>query len=142
MQRRIEQADRHGQPSHGLEDALEVLLLMRQQLRERLAALVLARGHDHRADEWEPVLGHEHVLGAAQADPLRAELARLRRVLRACRRSRAPRRRRISSAQPEQALEVLVHLRSDEVDLADDHLARAAVDRDHVALGELLRRRS
>ena len=47
-------------------------------------------GHDHLAHDREPVLGHEHVLGAAEADPLGAELARLAPRPRACPRSRAP----------------------------------------------------
>ena len=41
VQRRVEQADRHRQPRHLLEQALEVLLLQRQQLVERGAARVL-----------------------------------------------------------------------------------------------------
>ena len=38
VQRRVEQADRHRQPGHRLEQALEVGLLQRQQLVERGAA--------------------------------------------------------------------------------------------------------
>ena len=81
VQRRVEQPDRHRQPRHGLEDALEVALLVRQEPVERRAPLVLARRHDHLADDGQAVVGHEHVLGAAEADALGAELARLRGVL-------------------------------------------------------------
>ena len=81
VQRRVEQPDRHRQAAHRVEQALEVLLLERQQLVERLAAVLLGLGHDHRPHLGLAVGGHEHVLGAAQADPLGAELARLGGVL-------------------------------------------------------------
>src|SRR6185437_15805596 len=38
VQRRVEQPDRHRQPGHGLEDAVEVLPLHGQQLGQRAAA--------------------------------------------------------------------------------------------------------
>ena len=82
VQRRVEQADRDRQPRHLLEEALEVLLLERQELVERGAARVLLVGHDHRAHLRLALRRHEHVLGPAEADPLGAELARLARVLR------------------------------------------------------------
>ena len=56
-------------------------LLERQELVERRAPLVLLLGHDHPAHLRLAVRGHEHVLGAAEADPLGAELARLGGVL-------------------------------------------------------------
>jgi hypothetical protein len=137
VQGRVEQPDRHGEPRHGLEDPLEVLLLERQQPVERLAALLLGGRHDHRAHERQPLLGHEHVLGSAEADALRPELTSLDGILR---------RVRVGAhLQPaelvgpaEQPLEVLVDLWRDEIDLADDDVARAAVDRDHVSFGKLL----
>ena len=45
----------------------------------RRAGLVARQ--DHLLHDGQPVLRHEHVLGAAEADALGAELARLRRVL-------------------------------------------------------------
>ena len=39
-------------------------------------------GEDHLLHDRQPLLAEEHVLGAAEADPLGAELARPRRVLR------------------------------------------------------------
>ena len=82
MQRRIEQADRHRQPGHDLEQLLEIGALHRQDLGERGAAPRLVVGEDHLA-HGENALGvEEHVLGAAEADPLRAEVARLARVAR------------------------------------------------------------
>ena len=82
MQRWVEQADRDRVPGHRLEDPFEVRLLHRQQLLERAAPLRLGPRHDHLAHDRKPVLGHEHVLGAAEPDALRAELAGPRRVLR------------------------------------------------------------
>ena len=73
------------------------------------------------------------MLGAAEADPLGSELARLRGVL--------GRVRVGAHAEPaelvgpgEDRLEVLVDRRRDERDGADDHAPGAAVDRDRVAL--------
>jgi hypothetical protein len=81
VQRRVEQPDRHGQAGHGLEDALEVRLLAREEPVERRAPPVLALGHDHLPDDRQPVVAEEHVLGPAQADAGGAELARLPGVL-------------------------------------------------------------
>ena len=78
VQRRVEQADRDRQPGHRREQALEVGLLQRQQLIQRGAALGVALGHDHRAHLRLAVGGHEHVLGPAQADALRAVAERRR----------------------------------------------------------------
>ena len=80
MQRRVEQPDRDRPPGHRREQALEVLLLQRQQLGQRGAALRLGAGHDHRAHLRLAVGGHEHVLGPAQADALGAVLECLERV--------------------------------------------------------------
>ena len=87
VQRRIEQADRHRQALHRLEDADEVLALERQQLRQgRLAASSSFVGQDHLPHGEDAVAVEEHVLGAAQADALGAELAGPLGVGRACRR--------------------------------------------------------
>ena len=136
MQRRVEEPDRHGQSSHGGEDPFEVLLLVRQELLERSPPLVLRRGEDHRADEREPFLGHEHVLGPAKPDALRAELARLGSVLGRVRIGAHPHAPQLVGPA-EQGLEVLVDLGRDERDVPDDHVAGAAIDRDDVALRQL-----
>ena len=81
MERRVEQADRDRQPGHRLEDRLEVGLLEREEPVERVAAALLVAGEDHLLHDGQPLLAEEHVLGAAEADALRAELARLRGVL-------------------------------------------------------------
>ena len=139
VQRRVEQPDRHRQSLHRLEQTLEVLLLQRQQQRERVAARVRAVGHDHRPHLRLAVLGHEHVLRPAQADALRAQLARLARVAR--------RVRVRPDLQPpdvvgpaEHGLERLedlgerrIVLGVDERDVLDRDLAGGPVDRDEVA---------
>ena len=70
-------------------------------------------GHDHLAHDRQPLLGQEHVLGAAEADPLGAELARLGGVL-----GRVGVRAHLQPADlvrpAEDRLEVLVDLRRDE----------------------------
>ena len=133
VQRRVEQADRDRQPVHRLEHLLEVLLLQRQQLVERRDALVDRLREDHLAHLRLAVGGHEHVLGAAQADARGAELARLARIL-----GRVGVRAHAEPAQLvgplEHALEVHRHLRLDERDVVDRDLAGRAVDRDAVAL--------
>ena len=73
VQRRIEQANRHGQAVHRFEQALEVAPLDREQLGERLAASGLVVGEDHLADGLDAVAFEEHVLGTAQPDTLRSE---------------------------------------------------------------------
>ena len=137
VQRRVEQTDGDRQPRHRLEDRFEVPLLHREQPVERLAASVLAVGEDHLAHDREPVLGHEHVLGPAEADPLRPELARFRCVLRRVG-VRAHRQAPVLVAPAEHGLEVVVHLRGNEPDLAHDHRPGAAVDREHLAFGQCL----
>ena len=70
VQRRVEQAHRHRQPVHRLEDLDEVGALGDAQLLE---GGVLGRGvlgEDHPAHDGQAVLGDEHVLGPAQADAL------------------------------------------------------------------------
>ena len=80
VQRRVEQPDRGRQPVHGLEDLHEVAALQRlQRVQCRLPRRVVV-GQDEPLDELPP-LAEEHVLGAAQADALRAESDRAGRVL-------------------------------------------------------------
>ena len=133
MQRRVEQPDRHRQADHRLEQALEVLLLERQQLGERLAALLLAVGHDHRPHLGLAVLGHEHVLGPAQPDALRAELARLLRAGRVVGVGAHPQAPQLVGPL-EDAVEVLVDARVDQRHVLDRHAALGAVDGDEVAV--------
>ena len=76
VERRVEQPDRDREPVHRLEDRLEVRPLHRQQLGERAAPAGVIAGHDHLAHGGDPVALEEHVLGAAEPDPLRAERSR------------------------------------------------------------------
>ena len=137
VQRRIQQPDRHRQAGHRAEDALEVRLLHGQDPLERGAAPLRRVGHDHVPDHRQPLLGHEHVLGAAEADALGAELPRLRGVL-----GRVGVRADGEPAEPvrplEHRLEVLVDLRRHDGDASEDHAARAAVDRQEIAFSELV----
>ena len=75
VQRRVEQPDRDGQAVHGVEDLEEVGLLGGAQLLEGGRLLVRGVGEDHRPHDRQAVLAEEHVLGAAQADALGAEVA-------------------------------------------------------------------
>ena len=77
VQRRIEQADGDRQAGHDLEQPDEVLALHRQDLGQRRAPALLVVGQDHLAHRDDAVALEEHVLGAAEADALGAELARL-----------------------------------------------------------------
>ena len=137
VERRVEEADGHGQPGHGLEDSLEVALLQRQEPVERAAALLLVAREDHLADDREPLVGHEHVLGAAEPDPLRAELARLRRILGRVRVGPHAQASEIVGPTEDRA-EVLVDRRRDERHLADDDSPGAAVDGQDVARAQLV----
>ena len=98
VQRRVEQADGDGQAVHRLEDALEVGALQLLELGERLVFLDRAVGEDEPLHERQAV-AEEHVLGAAEADALGAELAR---TCASCGRSALVRTfiRRNVSAQP------------------------------------------
>ena len=74
VQRRIEGADRHRTLAHHAEDADEVVALHRQELGERLLAVGDGVREDHLAHRRDAVAAEEHVLRAAEADALRAEL--------------------------------------------------------------------
>src|SRR6267142_6437379 len=73
VQRRIEETNRRRMALERTEDADEVLALIRQQLGERRFALLERLGEDHLAHGIDAVSLEEHVLGARQADALRAE---------------------------------------------------------------------
>ena len=75
VQRRVEQPDGDGQAVHRLEDALEVAALQLLELLERGVLLGFGVGEDEPLHERQAV-AEEHVLGAAEADALGAELAR------------------------------------------------------------------
>ena len=136
---RIEQANRHGQARHRLEDPFEVGLLERQQPVERRPPSGLGVGQDHLLHHRQAFLAEEHVLGAAETDPLRAELACANGVLRVVGVG-AHLQPPLRVGPGEDRLEVVVDLRRHERYLADEHAAGAAVDRDHVAFVQHLAR--
>ena len=82
VQRRVHQAHGDGQALHGLEDALEVGALDRQQAVDGGLALFECFGEDHLLHDGQAVGGVEHALGAAQADAHGAELAGARGIFR------------------------------------------------------------
>ena len=137
MERRIEEPDRDRQPAHRLEDPVEIGLLERQQLGERLAAARLVVGEDHPLHHRQPLVAEEHVLGAAEADPLGAELARADGVggVVGVRADLEPSE---AVGPAEDRLEVVVQLRRHELDRTEVHRAAAAVDRDRIALVQLM----
>ena len=132
MQRGVEQADRDREPGHRLEEALEVGLLEREQLVERLAPARLVGGHDHPLHLRLAVGRHEHVLCPAEADPLGAEPARALGVLRGV--GVGPHAQCAQLVGPaEHRLEALVDLGDHERDVVERDGTRAAVEADQVA---------
>ena len=137
VQRRVEQPHRHRQAVHRGQDGDEVLALDQAQLLERVGLLGGRLGQDHASHDGQPVLAQEHVLGAAQADALRAEV------------------RALAASSPVSALAAHVEVALADVvgprqhgvegggrlgrgqrDLAGDDDAGAAVEGDPVALDE------
>jgi hypothetical protein len=80
VQRRVQQADGDRQAVHRLEQLDEVPLLEREEFLQGFLPLGLRVGQDQAFDQFAAV-AEEHVLGAAQADPLGAEAAGPQRVL-------------------------------------------------------------
>ena len=75
VQGRVEQADADRQALHDLEQLDEILALHRQQPRQRRRTVLGRVGKDHLAHHDQAVFLEEHVLGPAQTDPLRLEVA-------------------------------------------------------------------
>ena len=82
MERRIEQANGHGQPGHDAEHVDEIVTLHGQQLLQRRAAGGFVVGEDHLAHGGDAPGLEKHMLGTAQADALGAEIPRCLGVLR------------------------------------------------------------
>ena len=136
VQRRVDESDHNGQSRHRLEDPHEVAALHRQQPCKVFLTLAGGGGHDHRLHDRETVLLHEHVLGAAEPDALRAVLARLDRIARVVRvRPHLQAPQLVCPAQEDPRRRMLAEgLRIDGGDPADVDVARGAVDRDVLAL--------
>ena len=82
MQRRIEQTDGDAVSFHGFEDAVEIFALHRQQFGECNFAAFQIVGQDHFAHGLDAFAFKEHVLRAAKADALRAEIPGDRCIMR------------------------------------------------------------
>ena len=137
VQRRIEQANRDRQAVHRLEDADEILALMRQQVLQGDAAFLFVLRQDHRPHVLDAVAFEEHVLGAAQADALGAELAGPLGILRRVG-VRANLQRAILVGPVHHRGEVAGELRRLRGDRAGHHFAGRAVDRERVVVRERL----
>ena len=70
VQRWVEEAHRHREPVHRLEDLDEVGTLGDSELLERGVLGRGVLGQDHPTHDGEAVLGDEHVLGPTQPDAL------------------------------------------------------------------------
>ena len=114
--------------------------LHRQELRERGAPAGLVVGEDHLAHREDAVALEEHVLGAAEADALGAEVARRARVVRRVGVGADLELARLVGPVHE-GRELARQLRLEHRDLALQHLAGGAVDGDDVALLAASRRR-
>ena len=113
--------------------SMEILALERQQLRQRGAAAGLVARHDHLPHRADALGVEEHVLGAAQADALGAELARrlgVERRFGVGAHAQAARRRPPS---PSAWRNRRTWLGSIIGDRADEHLAGGAVEGDGLA---------
>lgn len=135
MQRGVQQAHRYGQPVHRLQQRGEVGPLLRLELGERVALGVgVGVGSEDDAAHQRQSVTEEHVLSPAQPDTFGAEFPRSGGALGGVR--VGPHAEPAHPVGPaEQAVERLVRAGLDHVDLADDHLAGGAVERDHVTLG-------
>ena len=68
MQRRIEQTNVYRMTVHSLQDAIEVLLLIRKKLGERLLATFLRTRKNHLTHGLDLLILKEHMLSTAQTD--------------------------------------------------------------------------
>ncbi len=137
MQRRVEEANRHRQPAHGLEDRLEVGLLERKEPVEGRATRRFVEGEDHLLHDREPLLPEEHVLRPAEPDPFRAELAGAPGVD-GCVGIRANAELAGAVGPREDRLEISVRTRLDERRGTKDDPSRRAVDGQLLALPDLV----
>ena len=82
MQRWIQKTNRRWQPIERLENADEILALIREQFLERVDTRRFVLGENHLTHRVDPVAFEKHVFGAAKADPLRTESDRVLDLLR------------------------------------------------------------
>ena len=135
VQRRIEEPYRHRQSGHDGEQLDEVLFLVRKELVQGRAALFFGGRDDHLAHMNDPLWIEEHVLGAAEADALAAEIAGGAGVERGLR--VGPHLQGAEFVHPlHQLAEITGQLGLDLGNLALENLTAGTVQRDHVAFLE------
>ncbi len=133
---RIEEPDGHRQAVHGVDDRREVGLLDHVEFVQDLAFVGRVVAEDQSADQSEPMLGQEHVLGSAQPDAVGAEVTRMRSVLGGVRVGANPDPSRPDQVGPmQERLEFRRRRTRRGDDRTLDHVAGASVDRDLGALG-------
>ena len=136
VQRRIQRADRNRQPVHRLEDAGKISALQRQQFLQRRAAVFLVVRQNHGAHVRNLLFAEEHVLGAAEPDAFRSERTRLNRIARNVRIG-ADLHRAMRIGPIHELLQFrIVGAGSRRAQLAFDHAAGRAVERNPVAFFE------
>ncbi len=133
MQGWIEEPDRDPEALHRLEYPVEVFPLHPEKLCERLLSSRQVFGEDHLAHRLDTVALEEHMLGAAQADPLGAEAAGDLRVMGRIRVG-AHAERTYLIRPFHDGPEVPGKLRIDRGHLAEHDVSGAAVEGDKVAL--------
>ena len=132
VQRRIEQTHDNRQPVHGFEHAQEVARLSSQKIVHGLLAHGFVLVQDEGLDDLLAI-AQEHVLGTAQADARSTETAGQLGVLGVVGiGAHAQRAELVSPLQD--GVQVAGKLGKHQVDSAQHHDARRAVDGDHVAL--------
>ena len=77
VQRWIQQANSHGESVHRQKNVFEVDLLNATEIGQRSEFVLRIVGKDHLANHGQAIGRQEHVLGAAQANALGAEIARV-----------------------------------------------------------------
>jgi len=131
VQRRVKEADGYRQPLHFAEDADEITFLHRQNLGEGLLSAFQILGENHLPDGGDPVRFEKHMLGAAETDPLGAELAGYFRVVGRIGIGSHP--EPADAVHPiHQRAEIAGHLGGDGRHFAEHHLAGRAVEGDDV----------
>ena len=133
MQGRVQRANRDRVAVHRPEDPLEVTALHREQLGQGRAPLVQRFRQDHLAHRQDAVTLEEHVLGAAQPDPLRPELPRALGVVRRVGVGAHPQSAEVIGP-PHEPHEVLAGCGLDQRRPSQDHPPSAPVESEPVTL--------
>src|ERR1019366_5384449 len=143
MQRRIDQANNDGIAfaslgiDHRFKDTLEVATLEGKQLIESHLTVFFRLGKDHLLHNGQTLLLHEHVLGTAKTNTLRAKgdgTLRIARIVRIGPNTQAA--ELIGPAQQFFEVNFFIKVRVDRLDDACEDFAGCAIDRNVVTLFE------